>query len=99
MLLDGQHGVEEALDLVRPMLVLVLADAVGVDADLIDHVGRRVLEVDVVLEHIGVAEDMRHHHFVLQQVVLLHQKGVGRIGVDDQLVDLAQPVVIVVFMR
>ncbi len=61
---------------------------------VIDHLRRRALEIDVVLEEVGVAEDMGDHQLVLQQVVLLHQEGIRRVGVDHHLVDLAQPVVV-----
>ena len=56
------------------------------------------LEVGIVFEKVGMAEDMRGHKGILQEVVHLHQEGIAWIGVDHHLVDFAQPEVILHFL-
>ena len=94
MLLDRERGVKQAFNLRLAMIEFVLGDALGVDARLIDHAARRVLEVGVVFEEIGMAEDVRRHEGILQQVVHLHQEGVAGISVHHHLVDFTQPQII-----
>src|SRR6266536_3677963 len=98
MLLDGEHSIQETLNFGFAVIVLVFGDALGMDADLVDHAARGVLEVGVVLEKVGVSEDVRRDKGVLEQVVHIHKKGVAGIGIDDQLVDFAQSEVVLHFL-
>src|SRR5579859_744114 len=94
---DSEHRIQKTLDLRGAVIVLVLANTVGIHAHLVNHVRRRVLEVHVILEHVSVAEHMRHHDLILEQVVLLHQKSIRGIGVDHQLINLAQAIIVLRF--
>ena len=76
------------------MAKFVLADALGVDARAFQHLAIRELEVSVVLEEVHVPKNMGYYYFVLQDRVGVDQEGIRRIGIDHQLVDLAQPVVV-----
>src|SRR5258708_27673168 len=85
MVLNREHSVEEVFNLCLAMIELVLGDALGVNADLVDHATRGMLEVGIVLEEVSVAEDMRNHKGLLQQVIHFHQEGIARVGVDHHL--------------
>src|SRR6266849_7668487 len=91
MLLYGEHGIKETLDFGFAVIELVFGDTLGVDTDLFDHAARGVLEVGIIFEEVGMPEDVRRDKGVLEQVVHFHEKGVAGIGVDDHLVDFAQP--------
>ncbi len=94
VLLDGQHGVQEALHLGGAVVELVAPEALGVDRGGLQHLSVGLLEVGVVAEEVAVGQDVGHHELVLQGGVGLHQEGVAGVGVDHQLVDLGEAVVV-----
>src|SRR6266699_1213625 len=94
MFLDGEHGIEKAFDFSLAMIELVLGDALSMNADLVDHALGSVMVVSVVLEEVGMPEDVRRDKSILQEVIHLHQKSIARVGVDHHLVDLAQSEII-----
>jgi hypothetical protein len=94
VLLDGEDGVEDALDGLAAVLELVLAHARGVAGGRIDHAPVGLREVGVVFEEVHVAEDVRHDELVLDGAVGLQEEAVRRVGVDDDLVNLREPEVV-----
>ena len=98
VLLDRESGIQEALDFVFPVLELVPGNALGMNADLVDHAARGVPEVGIVLEKVGMTQDVRSDKGILQEVIHFHQEGIARIGVDHHLVDFAQPEVVLHFL-
>ncbi len=94
VLLNREHGVEQALDLGLAVLELVAPDAVGVEGDGVEHAARGAGEVGIVGEEVGVAEDMGGDQLVLDRGVALEQEGPAGIRVDHQLVDLGETVVV-----
>ena len=60
----------------------------------VEHVALGRLEPDVVLEEVRVAEDVRHDELLLHLGIRAHQVGVDRVVVDDELVDLREPVAV-----
>src|SRR5947209_20554790 len=74
VLLDRESGIQEALDFVFPMLELVIGNALGVNADFVDHTARGVPEVGIVLEKVGMTEDVRSDKGILQEFIHLNQK-------------------------
>jgi hypothetical protein len=94
VLLDGEDGVEQALDGLAPVLELVLGHPARVRRDGLDHAAVGLREVGVVLEEVDVAEHVRHDQLILDGAVGLQQEAVGRVGVDDDLVNLREAEVV-----
>ena len=94
MFLDREHRIQVTLDLVFAVIILILGDALRVNADLVDHATRGVLKVSVVLKEVGMSKDMRCHERILQKIIHLHEKSVTGIGVDHHLIDLAESKII-----
>ena len=90
--LQAQAGVDEVLHHLHPVPVDVLAHPGGVVGHLVDHPAVGLAEPEVVLEEVGVAEHVGHHQLLLQGRVGLHEVGIDRVVVDDQLVDLGEAV-------
>ena len=57
----------------------------------IKHPAVRRLEPGVVLEEVGVSEDVRHDELLLHHGVRADEVCVGRVVVDDELIDLREP--------
>ncbi|MNC23926.1 hypothetical protein D3C75_719640 [compost metagenome] len=94
MLLDGDASVKEPLDLISPVFLAEPVDPVGEDRHPLDHAPVGSAEHGVVLEEITVPEHMRHNQLVLQQRIAVQQEGVAGVGVNDELIDFAQAMVI-----
>src|SRR5947207_2844182 len=94
MLLNRESCVQETLDLGFAMLKLVFGNTLSMNAYFIHHAPRGMLEIGVVLEKVGMAEDVGCYKSVLQQVIHLHQEGIAWIGINHHLVDFAQPKII-----
>ena len=60
-----QAGVDEVLDHLHPVAVDVAAHAGGVVRHLVDHPAVGLAEPQVVLEEVGVAEDVGHDELLL----------------------------------
>ena len=60
----------------------------------LDHLALRWSEPIVVLEEVGVPHDMDHDQLLLHGGVRAHQVGDCRVIVDDQLIDLREPVAV-----
>ena len=89
---DRVADVDEGLDLADAVAVHVPANPAGMVGHAVDHPPVGVREKPVVLEEVAVAGDVRHDQLLVDQAVALEQVGLARIGVDDQLVDLREPV-------
>jgi hypothetical protein len=87
-------GCSPAADRALAVLVFVAGDPLGVAVHRLDHLPGGLGEVGAVGEEVGVAEDVRHDELVLQDRVDVEQVGVARVGIDHQLVDLAQAIVV-----
>ena len=98
MFLDRENCIEETFDFGFAVIELVFGDALGMDAHFIDHAARGVLEVGIVLEKVGMTEDVRRDEGVLEQVVHIHEEGITGVGVDDHLIDFAQAEVVLHFL-
>jgi len=61
MLLNRENSVEETLNFCFAMIELVLSYTLGMNTHLVDHAARGMLEVGVVLEKVGMTEDMRRY--------------------------------------
>ena len=61
---------------------------------LVHHLPVGVPEHEVVLEEVGVAEDVGHHQLLVHVRVRLEQVRVGGVVVDDHLVDLGEAVLV-----
>ncbi len=94
VLFEREGRVEHALDLAGPVRVGVAARSLRIEVHRLDHPARGPREVGVVGEEIGVSQHMRGDELVLQHRVDVEQIGPAGVGVDDQFVDLAQPVVV-----
>src|SRR5713226_7881719 len=56
--LNRKSCVKETFDFSFAVIELVFSNALGVDADLFNHAARSVLKVSIVLEEVGMAEDV-----------------------------------------
>ena len=98
VLLDGERRIQKTLDLRFAVIEFVLGNALGVNTNFVDHAAGSALEVRVILEKVGMAENMCGHKGILEEIIHIHQEGVARIGVDHHLIDFAQPEVILHFL-
>ena len=78
----------------RPLLLLELLDRLGVEPGAVVHLPVGLLEVDVAAEEVGVGQDVGGDQLLLQEAVGLQEVGVAGLGVEDQLVDPLQSVVV-----
>ncbi|MEZ6210070.1 MAG: hypothetical protein R3B46_02315 [Phycisphaerales bacterium] len=72
-MLNTRADIDEAFDGVDAVAVDVLGDARGVVRHGVDHLAIGTAEPEVVLEEIGVAEDVDHDRFLIDD-------GVGLLG-------------------
>src|SRR5713226_8230487 len=63
--LNRKGRVQETFDFSFAVIELVFSDALGMDADLLNHTARGVLEVGIVLEEVGMAEDVCSYKGIL----------------------------------
>ncbi len=90
--LQAQAGVDEVLHRLQAVAVDVGPDPGGVVGHVVDHPAVGLAEPVVVLEEVGVAEDVGHDQLLLHRRVRLHEVGANGVVVDDQLVDLGEAV-------
>ena len=90
--LDRERGVQEVLDGLLAVALQVAAHPGPVVRHLVDHVPVGLAEPHVVLEEVAVAVDVGDDHLLVHERVRPHQVGVTRVVVDDEFVDLRQPV-------
>src|SRR6266851_5632477 len=94
MFLNRESSIQETLDFSFAVIELVLGNALGMNTRLVDHAPRSMLEVRIILEKVGMAEDVGSNKGILKEIIHLHQEGIAWIGVDHHLVDFAQAEVI-----
>lgn len=92
---NGEHRIEELLDLLVALVEAVLADALGVLAGTLDHLPVGRSEPDVVLEEVCMPKDVRDNKLVVQERVGVQEKGIAGVGIDHQFVNLAKPIVVI----
>jgi hypothetical protein len=92
--LQRQAAIDEALHDVHPVPLHVRADAVAVVGHLVHHLAVRAAEADVVLEKIIMSINVGHDELLIDPHVAAQEVGVARVGVDDHLVDLLEPVAV-----
>ena len=91
-ILEAEGPVQEALDRLLSVAVHEPADLGGVVRHPVDHLPVGLAEPHVVLEEVAVAVDVGDDQLVLHQAVRAEQVGVAGVVVDDEFVDLLQPV-------
>ena len=65
MLLNRKDSIQETLNFCFAMIELVLGYTLGMNTDLVDHASRSMLEVGIVLEKVGMSEDVRCYKCIL----------------------------------
>ena len=94
MLLNSKHGIDKLSQPLGAMLDFILADPFRGGGHALDHIAVRVGEAGIVFEKVAMCQHVRDDQFVLNERIAVQQKGIARIRIDDELVNFAEPKVI-----
>src|SRR5262249_2357223 len=94
VLVDWQHRVKKFFFDLSSVSELVFSHSSRVHGCSVHHPPVGLREINVVLEEIDVAKDVRNDQLVLSRRVRLQQKRVRRVGVDNDFVDLGEAEVV-----
>ncbi|MNM64379.1 hypothetical protein D3C81_757720 [compost metagenome] len=89
MLLNGQNSINKGFYCCCAIQQLVVADSFRGGGHTFHHIAVSIAEAHIIFEEITVGEYMRNDQFILNQRIALQQKGVTRIGVNDELINFA----------
>ena len=89
---NAKARVDERFDGLNAVALDIAADPMAMIGHFVHHFPIGLAEPMVVFEEVAVPVHVGHHQLLVHQCVGTHQVGIARIVIDDELVDLLQPV-------
>src|SRR5699024_1174609 len=97
MFLNRQNCIEKTFHFIAAMNQLITFNPFGCRCHALDHIAPSVGKSHIIFEKITMCQDMCNNQLILDQTIRIKQKSIAWVGIDDELVNLAQPEVIMQF--